>query len=188
MNTRQTTARKGAMLAALLLGSIVLAGCGGGLRVITPEVDDAAAIQSQSAFHIKPVVNQTNLNPEWEIEESEWPGKCDEWTSQFAEECANAGKSVYTLGPGAEAKEGALVEFTVIDMNLGTYAYFYKAPGWIKGAVTITDIKSGKVIFKGTVDSPGTTSGVDRYSYEGRIGAAHRRVGRDIAWLIDRQQ
>ena len=169
-----------------LLAAGLLGGCGGGLRYITPEVDDAAAIESQSAFHIKPVVNNTNLKPEWEIEMSEWPAKCDEWTSQFAEDCGNAGKAVYVLGPGAEAKAGAIVELTVTDMNLGTYAYFYKAPGWIKGSITITDAKTGNVIFRGSVDAPGTTDGHDRYSYEGRIGVAHRNVGRDVAWLIDR--
>lgn len=186
MTASLTTARRGTMLLCLLATAGLLAGCGGGLRVTTAEIDDAAAIQSQSAFHIRPVQNTTKLNPEWEIEETDWPLKCDEWSASFAGECATAEKAVYALGPGADAKEGAIVEFTVSDMNLGTYAYFYKHPGWIHGILTITEAKSGKVIFRGAVDSPGTTDGYDRFSYEGRMKVAHLRVARDVAWLIDR--
>lgn len=174
-------------LGAFALFSVLLVGCGGGLRVTTPEIDDAAALEAVSAFHIAQVENTTPINPEWEISESDWNLKTNEWSSQFAGECGRAEKAVYALGPGAEAKEGAVVSFKVTDMNLGTYAYFYKHPGWIKGVLTITDAASGKVLFRGSVDSMGTTDGTDRYSLEGRIKIAHLRVAQDVAWLIDRK-
>ncbi|MCA8914796.1 MAG: hypothetical protein KDB90_05245 [Planctomycetes bacterium] len=187
MNTTQVGARRGAVAASLLLGALLLTGCGGSLRVTTAEVDDAAAIAGQSAFHVKPVSYDFQRDPEWEIPDSDWPTKTSEWSNAFAGECTNADKTVYTLGPGAEASEGAIVEFTVTDMNLGTYAYFYKSPGRVHGVLTITEAKSGQVIFKGSVDSPGTTDGYDRFSYEGRIKVAHLRVARDVEWLINRK-
>ncbi|MCZ7604633.1 MAG: hypothetical protein M5U25_00885 [Planctomycetota bacterium] len=176
-----------AKLGAFALFSVLLVGCGGGLRVTTPEIDDAAALEAVSAFHIAQVENTTPINPEWEISESDWKLKTNEWSSQFAGECGRAEKAVYALGPGAEAKEGAVVSFKVTDMNLGTYAYFYKHPGWIKGVLTISDAASGKVLFRGSVDSMGTTDGTDRFSLEGRIKVAHLRVAQDVAWLIDRK-
>ncbi|MBK8205380.1 MAG: hypothetical protein IPK87_01180 [Planctomycetes bacterium] len=166
----------------------LLAGCGGGLRVIKPEIDDAAALRSASAFHVKPVTYDFDRNPEWEISDSDWPIKHGEWSSALNTRTADAAKAVYALGPGAEAKEGAVIELTVTSMNLGTYAFFYKHPGNIIGIVTIKDAKSGNVMFRGSVESGGTTEGPDRFSYEGRIKVAHERVGRDLAWLIDRQE
>ena len=186
MNVQSQIARKGAVLACLLVAGL-LGGCGGSLRVTTPEVDDAAAISSASSFHVKPVEYDFQRNPDWEISDSDWPTKQDEWTTAFQQECATADRPVSALAAGSEAGDGAIVEFTVTDMNLGTYAYFYKAPGWIRGLLTITDAKSGNVIFRGTVDSPGTTDGYDRFSYEGRIKVAHLRVARDVRWLINRQ-
>lgn len=176
-----------AKLGAFALLSLILVGCGGGLRVTTPEIDDAAALEAVSAFHIAQVENTTPINPKWEISEPDWKLKTNEWSSQFAGECGRAEKAVYALGPGAEAKEGAVVSFKVTDMNLGTYAYFYKHPGWIKGVLTISDAASGKVLFRGSVDSMGTTDGTDRFSLEGRIKVAHLRVAQDVAWLIDRK-
>lgn len=167
----------------------LLAGCGGGLRVIKPEIDDAAALRSASAFHVKPVVYDFTPDPEWEIPASDWPTKTKEWSSAFADWTGRTdAKAVYTLGPGSEAKEGAVIELTVTQMKLGHYAFFSAAPGRIWGKVTITDAKTGNVIFRGSLDSPGSTGTDDVYSYEGRVKTAHEPVARDLRWLIGRTE
>lgn len=182
MNGMGTSARKGAVIACVL-SALLLLGCGGGLTVITPEVDDAAAIASTSAFYIEPVKYDKQPEAEWELSDSEWKVRTNDWSNQFANDCSSADKAVYT---GATPPAGgARVEFLVTDMNLGTYAFFYKAPGWIRGILTIKD-SGGKAIFRGAVDSHGTTEGTDRYSLEGRIKVAHSRVARDVRWLINR--
>lgn len=187
MNVSTLFARRGVVMLCLL-GAGLLTGCGGALRVTTAEVDDPAAIRSASSFHVKPVEYQFERDPEWEIEDSDWPTKTGEWSTAFAQEAATADRPVDSLAAGAQAKDGAVVEFTVTAMNLGTYAVFYKAPGWIRGQLTITDAKTGNVMFRGTVDSPGTTDGYDRFSYEGRVKYAHLRVAHDVRWLINRQE
>lgn len=180
-------ARLGTMSVCLLAAVGLLAGCGGGLRVTTAEVDDAQAIRSASAFHLKPVEYDFERSAEWEISDAEWPTKTAEWTSAYNREVGGASRPVYTLGEGAQASDGAVVEFVVTDMNRGMYAFFVKTSGWIRGILTITDASSGNVIFRGSVDSPGTTEGTDRYSYEGRVKVAHLRVARDVEWLINRE-
>jgi hypothetical protein len=166
----------------------LLAGCGGGLRVTKAEIDDAAGIRNAGAIHIKPVQYDFQRNAEWEISDADWPIKGQEWSSAMNGTAVEGARPVYTLGPGGEAKEGAVVEFVVTDMNLGSYAFFYNHPGRILGVLTIKDAKSGKVLFRGSVDSMGTTDGPDRFSYEGRIKVAHQRVGWDIEWLINRTE
>jgi hypothetical protein len=181
MNAEIVTARKGALVVCLM--GLLLAGCGGSLKVVTPEIDDARAIADTSSFHIQPVQFDFERNPEWELSDSEWDVRTGEWNSSFSRDCASADKPVYSGGEPSAG--GATVELRVTEMNLGTYAFFYKAPGWIRGVLTITDSK-GNVIFRGSVDSPGTTEGYDRYSLEGRIKVAHSRVARDVRWLINR--
>ena len=181
MNVKKFSAGFGALM--LCLSGLLLAGCGGSLKVVAPEVDDAAAIASISSFYIEPVQYDVEREPDWELSDSEWKTRTNDWSNQFAEKCTSADKAVYT---GTAAPEGgAKVELLITSMNLGTYAFFYKAPGWIRGILTIKDSK-GTVIFRGAVDSPGTTEGHERYSLEGRIEVAHSRVARDVRWLINR--
>ncbi|MBZ0138098.1 MAG: hypothetical protein K8I27_17210 [Planctomycetes bacterium] len=182
MNGTGNSARKGAVVASLL-SALLLVGCGGGLTVVTPEIDDARALAGTSSFYIEPVAYDFQRDPDWELSDGEWKVRTDDWSNQFANDCSAADKAVYT---GTAAPQGgARVELLITAMNLGTYAFFYKAPGWIQGILTIKD-GSGKVIFRGAVDSPGTTQGSDRYSLEGRIKVAHSRVARDVRWLINR--
>ena len=181
MNVKKLSAHAGALV--LCLSGLLLAGCGGGLTVVTAEIDDANAIASASSFYIEPVQYDVQREPDWELSDSEWKTRTNDWSNRFAADCSAADKAVYT---GTAAPQGgARVELLITAMNLGTYAFFYKAPGWIQGILTIKD-GSGKVIFRGAVDSPGTTEGHERYSLEGRIAIAHSRVARDVRWLINR--
>lgn len=175
-----------AMLAACVVVSL-LSGCGGRMVWTTPEFDDAAALHATSSYHVMPVKYDFQRPAEWEISDSDWPKKCAEWSAALGDTARNArNKPVYVVGPNTEPKDGAIVQFTVTQMRLGTYAFMYVESGRIQGTLTVTDAKNGKVIFKGAVDAPGTTDGTDRYSYEGRMKVAHWRVGEDLAWLFNR--
>jgi len=177
-----------AKLVLVAVSAVVLAGCGGGLRVIKPEVDDAAAIQATTAFHVAPVKYDFDVPAEWEIKSADWPSKTADWSRAFAEWTSRTDKKpVYVLAPGSTASTGARIDMTVTNMKLGTYSFFVNMPGRIWGTVTITDIKSGKVIFKGSFDSPGNHEGSDMYAYEGRVKQAHRPVAEDLTWLINRE-
>lgn len=174
--------------AGLAMLAVLLTACSGSLRVTSAEVDDAAAIERASSFHIKPVTYEFQRPADWEIPDNDWPTKTREWSDHFGKRATDSERPVYALGPGAEPKEGAVVEFVVTEMKLGYYAFFAAGPARIWGRLTITDAKTGKVIFKGAVDSPGSTEGSDRYSYEGRVKTAHTPVADDVRWLIRRKQ
>jgi hypothetical protein len=176
-----------ALLAACVVVSL-LSGCGGRMVWTTPELDDAAALHATSSYHVMPVKYDFERPAEWEISDRDWPQKCAEWSAALGDTARNArNKSVYVVGPNTQPKDGAIVQFTVTQMRLGTYAFMFAEAGRIQGVMTVTDAASGKVIFKGSVDAPGTTEGNDRFSYEGRMKVAHWRVGDDIAWLIRRE-
>jgi len=178
-----------AKLVLVALSAVILTGCGGGLRVITPEVDDAAGLRAVTAYHVKPVTYDFEVPADWEIPAKDWPTKTGDWSRAFAEWTSRAdGKAVYTLGPSSEAKDGAVIETSVTSMRLGTYAFFVKAPGRISGMVKISDVKSGKVLFKGSFEAMGDSDGTDVLSYEGRVKTAHRPVAADLRWLIERQE
>lgn len=178
-----------AKLVLVALSAVILTGCGGGLRVIKPEVDDAAGLRAVSAYHVKPVSYDFEVPADWEIPANEWPNKTRDWNSAYGSWVAQAGgKPVYILGTGADSKDGAIIETSVTSMRLGTYAFFVKSPGRINGRVTITDAKSGKVLFKGSFDAMGDHEGSDILSYEGRVKTAHRPVAADLRWLIERQE
>lgn len=178
-----------AKLALVAFGALLLVGCGGGLRVIKPEVDDVVALRSASAFHVKPVTYDFEVPADWEIPAKDWPVKTGEWNKAYSDWASHTErKPVYALGPGSEASEGAVIETSVTSMKLRIYTFFVNALARIWGKVTITDVKSGKVIFKGAFEAPGGSSGHDFLSYEGRVKTAHKPVAEDLAWLINREK
>jgi hypothetical protein len=169
-----------------LLIALLLTGCGG-FRCITPSVDDQPAIKAESAFHVKPVNYAMEPDPKWDVSDADWANKTADWSNAFCQEVATASRCpVNVLSADSEPKDGALVEFTVTDISPGTYSYFVNTPGRVWGNVTITDIKSGNVLFKGTVDAVGDTRSHLEMTFGGRVQSAHYPVAWDLRDVINR--
>ncbi|MCL4731912.1 MAG: hypothetical protein KJ044_15950, partial [Planctomycetes bacterium] len=170
-----------AKLVVVVLSAAILAGCGGGLRVIKPEVDDAAGLRAVTAYHVKPVSYDFEVPKEWDVTTDDWAKKTADWSREYANGiAATRAKPVYTLGPGASVGKGAIIETSVTQMKVGTYAYFVKTPGRIWGKVTITDAESGKVLFRGSFDSTGSTDTGEVMTFGGRVKTAHDPVTWDL--------
>ncbi|MBX3475631.1 MAG: hypothetical protein KF754_14765 [Planctomycetes bacterium] len=178
-----------AKLVLVALSAVILTGCGGGLRVIKPEVDDAAGLRAATAYHVMPVSYDFDVPKEWDVSADDWAGKTKDWSREYANGIAAArGKPVYMLSKDAKPGKGAVIETSVTQMKVGTYAFFVKTPGRIWGKVTITDSESGKVLFRGNFDSTGSTDTGEVMTFGGRVKTAHDPVTWDLRWLIDRKE
>ncbi|MBX3458991.1 MAG: hypothetical protein KF696_03365 [Planctomycetes bacterium] len=180
--------RRASAAVVVLSLAVLLVGCGGGLRVIKPEVDDAAGLRAVSAYHVAPISYDFDVPAEWDVTEKDWAEKTSDWRRDYSKIIGQADKPVYVLGPGSKATDGAIIETSVTQMKVGTYAYFFKSPGHIWGSVTIRDAKSGNVLFKGSFDSMGRTDDREVMTFGGRVKLAHEPVAYDLRWLINRRE
>jgi len=164
----------------LLMSLFALAGCSSHQALLF-EQSDAHALQSASEFHVKPVKIDVSVDPRWEIEKSDWDQKLREWSSAYMEELVKSkGRRCYELAPGTASSSGAIIELQVLDLEIGHHSLFSYAPAKLFGMLTITDAKSGRLIYRAKAKGETTGAGYEAYTTGGRVKFALLDVARAV--------
>lgn len=157
--------------------ALLLAGCGGGHQVLFIETNNEKAMQESGEFYVRPLKIDVPPNPEWEIEPLDWDNKNREWKADFIKELVDSkGRRFQPLHQ--PPKEGAIVELQILDMNIGHYSLFSYDEARVFGYLTVTDAKSGELIFKATARGETTGAGYEAYTTGGRVKFALLDVAR----------
>ena len=168
---------------ALLL---LLTGCGAP-GFFTIEQIDEPGLRNASTLNANEPQWDFKRPANWEISDKDWNEMHQDSSTAYLRELRqNNGRRFYVIAPGKQPDNGALVELKVTDIDRGHYTFFTYMPAVVQASLTITDAKSGKVLFKGKGKSR-TSGGAGPASYGdgGRIESAHVVMANEIIRLVE---
>jgi len=179
-NSTATTGKNMRIIALLVFG--LVAGCGAPRTILYPEQADIQALRKVESFQVKPVRNEFAPDPAWGIERKEWTDTKLYWNAAVIKEFVESkGRRFYELPPSTEAKQGAIVEIEVLDIDIGNYAFFSYRPAKISAVVTITDAQTKKMLYK--AKAQGETSGGGGWETT-KWGSRTKFAHLDVVWAI----
>lgn len=170
----------------------LLAGCGAP-RFFRTEVLDEAALKEISTYHARPVDVQFIRPPTWGLKDYEWDDMMTNGDQAYARGLLVVDKPVMMrVGKDGTPDSGGVIDVKVTNVKRGHYAFVTWAPAIVDATVTITEAKTGKVVFKGFGQgiTPDRGSGVNNFTWElvgdgGRLKGAFFDLGRDLAWTLE---
>ncbi|MCC6575072.1 MAG: hypothetical protein IT462_14945 [Planctomycetes bacterium] len=173
----------------------LLAGCGAP-RYFKTEVLDEAALKQMRAYHAHPVDVDFTRPATWELKDGEWNEMMEHGDQAYTRGLLVVDKpAMFKIGKdsmpaSSDAGPHAVIDLKITNIKRGHYSFFTWGPAILDCWATITDAKTGKVIFKGFAHGITPERGGTHYNWElagddGRLKGAHYDIGRKLAWTLE---
>ncbi|KAA0215746.1 hypothetical protein EDM80_05175 [bacterium] len=168
-----------------LIMLLMLAGCGPP-RFFTVEEMDEQALRSATAFHSKPVQWDFQRPANWEISDKDWQEMYEDSNAAYQRVLVTkVNRKVYELAPGAGASSGAVIDLRIHRIARGHYSFFTWGPATLDAKLTITDVSSGKVLFRGSGVGRTQIQNAETAGDGGRLKYAHTHLADEIEALLE---
>lgn len=165
----------------LLTLTLLLGGCTGYSRVLEQTPPDKL-LAAAKVYKVAPVSFTWTPPANWEVTGEEWEKERKTLSDAFRQEVKEESrKQVDILKLDDKPTEGVRVDCNVFAADCGGWG----SSGTIAAEVTLTDIKSGRVLYKGKLEGNSRNAGMEGKDSWGRFRVGLQNIAREVAEIMD---
>lgn len=169
-------------LALIAILALILTGCGYNSKVLEKSGSDQGALASARIFKVAAVEFKWVPSADWDVSGEDWEKRRKELSEAFTQEIKlECNKQVDVLKMDDKPTEGVLLGCIVYHADKGGWG----GTGVVRAEVSLTDIKTGKLLYKAKIEGTSRNAGYEGNSAWGRVKFGLINIAREACDVME---